>query len=161
MKDNEVDLIDKRLIQLLAENGRKPAKEIAKDLEVSVPTVQSRMKRLIARGVLRVAGLVNTFKTKGTLTAIIAIRVDDVSKMSDVFDQLGEFEQVVWAAAVTGQYDIFAEVIITDGIEGMFDFYVDEISKLEGVTHSESFMVTKTHRKWTILPPNLKGWLQE
>jgi Lrp/AsnC family transcriptional regulator for asnA, asnC and gidA len=159
MKDNDVDLIDKRLIQLLAEDGRKPAKEIATVLEVSVPTVQSRMKRLITRGVLKVAGLVNTVKTKGTLTAIIAIRVDDVSKMAKVFDQLGEFEQVVWVAAVTGQYDMFAEVIITDGIEGMFDFYVDEISKLEGVAHSESFMVTKTRRKWTLLPPDLKTWL--
>jgi Lrp/AsnC family transcriptional regulator for asnA, asnC and gidA len=117
------------------------------------------MKRLIAQGMLKVAGLVNTFKVKGTLTAIIAIRVDDVSKMARIFDQLGEFEQVTWAAAVTGQYDMFAEVIITEGISGMFDFYVDEISKLEGVTHSESFMVTKTRRKWTLLPPALNGWL--
>jgi len=159
MRNNDIDLIDKRLIQLLAENGRKPAREIATALDVSVPTVQSRMKRLLAKGVLRVAGLVNTFKTKGTLTAIIAIRVDDVSRMAKVFDQLGEFDQVVWAAAVTGQYDIFAEVIITEGIEGIFDFYVDEISKLEGVTHSESFMVTKIRHKWTLLPPDLKGWL--
>lgn len=159
MKNNDIDLIDKRLIQLLAENGRKPAKEIATALDISVPTVQSRMKRLLAKGVLKVAGLVNTFKTKGTLTAIIAIRVDDVSRMAKVFDQLGEFDQVVWAAAVTGQYDIFAEVIITEGIEGIFDFYVDEISKLEGVTHSESFMVTKIRHKWTLLPPGLKGWL--
>ncbi len=159
MKDKDIDLIDKRLIKLLAEDGRKPARELARELDVSVPTVQSRMKRLMAQGMLKVAGLVNTFKTKGTLTAIIAIRVDDVSKMARVFDQLGDFEQVIWAAAVTGQYDIFAEVIITEGIGGMFDFYVDEISKLEGVTHSESFMVTKTCRKWTLFPPDLKGWL--
>lgn len=159
MKDSDIDIIDKKLIQLLGENGRKPAKEMAKALDVSIPTVQSRMKRLINSGVLKVAGLVNTFKTKGTLTAIIAIRVDDVSKMAKIFDQLGEFEQVVWVTAVTGQYDMFAEVIIADGIEGIFDFYVDEISKLDGVTHSESFMVTKTRRKWTLLPPDLKGWL--
>jgi Lrp/AsnC family transcriptional regulator for asnA, asnC and gidA len=159
MKDTDIDLIDKRMIQLLAENGRKPAREIATALDISVPTVQSRMKRLLTKGVLKVAGLVNTFKTKGTLTAIIAIRVDDVSRMAKVFDQLGKFDQVVWAAAVTGQYDMFAEIIITEGIEGIFNFYVDEISKLDGVAHSESFMVTRIRRKWTLLPPNLKGWL--
>ena len=159
MKDTDIDLIDKRMIQLLAENGRKPAREIATALDISVPTVQSRMKRLLTKGVLKVAGLVNTFKTKGTLTAIIAIRVDDVSRMAKVFDQLGKFDQVVWAAAVTGQYDMFAEIIITEGIEGIFNFYVDEISKLAGVAHSESFMVTRIRRKWTLLPPNLKGWL--
>ena len=159
MKDTDIDLIDKRMIQLLAENGRKPAREIATALDISVPTVQSRMKRLLTKGVLKVAGLVNTFKTKGTLTAIIAIRVDDVSRMAKVFDQLGKFDQVVWAAAVTGQYDMFAEIIITEGIEGIFNFYVDEISKLDGGAHSESFMVTRIRRKWTLLPPNLKGWL--
>jgi len=160
MKDKDIDQIDRKLIQILAENGRKPTRELADELEVSIPTVQARMKRLIANGILKVAGLLNTFKAKGTLTAIIAIRVDDVSKMARVFEQLGDLDQVVWAAAVTGQYDIFAEVIITEGIEGMFDFYVEEISKLEGVTHSESFMVTKTKRKWTLLPQDLKGWLE-
>jgi len=160
MKNREIDHTDRRLIQLLAGDGRKPVRELAEELDVSIPTVQSRMKRLINSGVLKVAGLVNTFKAKGTLTAIIAIRVDDVSRMAKVFDQLGEFERVVWASAVTGQYDIFAEVIITEGIESMFDFYVDEISKLEGVTHSESFMVTKTKRNWVLLPPELKGWIK-
>lgn len=160
-KKNQADAVDRQLIQLLARDGRRPVKELAGELNLSVPTVQSRMKRLIKDGVLNIAGLVDTFKTEGVLTAIIGIRVDEVGKMGDVLDQLGRFRQVSWAVAVTGQYDIFAEVIITEGIEGIFDFYVEEISKLEGVSHSESFMVTKTRRKWTLLPPDIQGWLQE
>jgi Lrp/AsnC family transcriptional regulator for asnA, asnC and gidA len=37
------------------------------------------------------------------LVAIIAIGVDDVSKMAKIIDQLMEFEQVHWAVAVTGR----------------------------------------------------------
>lgn len=159
MKEGDIDTIDKRLIKLLSQDGRMPAKELAQKLDVSAPTVNSRMKGLIKRGILKVAGLVDTFKAKDILVAIIAIRVDDVSKMATIIDQLMEFKQVHWAVAVTGRYDIFAEVIVTEGIEWMFKFYADEMSTLDGVSHSESFMVTNTRRKWTLLPPDIQGWI--
>lgn len=159
MKEGDIDTIDKRLIKLLSQDGRMPAKELAQKLDVSAPTVNSRMKGLIKRGILKVAGLVDTFKAKDILVAIIAIRVDDVSKMATIIDQLVEFKQVHWAVAVTGRYDIFAEVIVTEGIEWMFKFYADEMSTLDGVSHSESFMVTNTRRKWTLLPPDIQGWI--
>ncbi|MEE4112090.1 MAG: Lrp/AsnC family transcriptional regulator [Desulfobacteraceae bacterium] len=159
MKEEGIDKIDKQLIMLLSQDGRMPAKALALKLDVSAPTINSRMKSLVKRGILKVAGLVDTFKAKDMLVAIIAIRVDDVSKMAKIIDQLMEFKQVHWAVAVTGRYDIFAEVIVTEGIEWMFKFFADEMSKLDGVSHSESFMVTNARRKWTLLPPNIQGWI--
>ena len=159
MENKDIDIIDRRLIQLLSQDGRMPAREIAKKLDVSAPTVQSRLSSLIKRGILKVAGLVDTFKVKDTLTAIIAIRVDENGRMGDVIDRLMEFENVHWAVAVTGRYDIFAEVIVTEGIEWMFKFYEEQMSQIEGISHAESFMVTNTRRKWTCLPPKIKGWI--
>lgn len=159
MTNKKIDGIDRELIKLLSEDGRMPAKELAKKLDVSAPTVQSRLSALINRGILKVAGLVDTFKTRDTLVAIIAIRVDDNGKMGHVIDQLMEFENIHWAVAVTGRYDIFAEVIVTEGIEWMFEFYEEQMSRIDGISHAESFMVTNTRRKWTLLPPQIKGWL--
>ncbi len=161
MGSKKIDTLDRQLIKLLSVDGRMPAKEIAENLDVSAPTVQSRVRSLIERGILKVAGMVNPFKVKDMLVAIIAIRVDDNGKMGRVIDQLIEFENVAWAIAVTGRYDIFAEVAVTEGIEWMFKFYEEEMSKLDGVSHAESFMVTHTRRKWTLLPPNIKGWISE
>lgn len=161
MDNGKIDIIDRQLIKLLAEDGRMPAKELAKTLKVSAPTIQSRVRSLIERGILKVAGMVDTFKVKNMLVAIIAIRVDDNGKMGQVIDQLMEFENVHWAVAVTGRYDIFAEVIVTEGIEWMFKFYEEEMSKIDGISHAESFMVTNTRRKWTLLPPQIKGWIPQ
>lgn len=161
MDNKKIDDLDRQLIKLLSVDGRMPAKEIAENLNVSAPTIQSRVRSLIERGILKVAGMVNPFRVKNMLVAIIAIRVDDTQKMGRVIDQLMEFENVAWAIAVTGRYDIFAEVVVTEGIEWMFKFYEDEMSKLEGVSHAESFMVTHTRRKWTLLPPKIKGWISE
>ncbi len=161
MEDKKIDDLDRKLIKLLSVDGRMPAKEIAKNIGVSAPTIQSRVRSLIERGILKVAGMVNPFRVKGMLVAIIAIRVDDNGKMGQVIDQLMEFENVAWAIAVTGRYDIFAEVVVTEGIEWMFKFYEEQMSKLDGVSHAESFMVTHTRRKWTLLPPQIKGWISE
>ncbi len=161
MDNKKIDDIERQLIKLLSVDGRMPAKEIAENLKVSAPTVQSRVRSLIERGIFKVAGMVNPFRVKDMLVAIIAIRVDEGRKMGQVIDQLMEFENVAWAIAVTGRYDIFAEVVVTEGIEWMFKFYEDEMSQLEGVSHAESFMVTHTRRKWTLLPPKIKGWISE
>ncbi len=161
MENKEIDMIDRQLIKLLSEDGRMPAKEIAKNLKVSAPTIHSRLNSLIKRGILKVAGMVDTFKVKDMLVAIIAIRVDDNGKMGQVIDQLMAFKNVHWAVAVTGRYDIFAEVIVTKGIEWMFEFYEEEMSKIDGISHAESFMVTNTRRKWTLLPPQINGWIPE
>ena len=161
MEKKEIDIIDRQLIKLLSEDGRISAKELAKKLEVSAPTVRSRLNTLIKHGILKVAGLLDPFKVKDLLVAIIAIRVDDNAKMGKVIDQLMEFENVHWAVAVTGRYDIFVEVIVTEGIQWMFKFYEEEMSKLDGIRQAESFMVTHTRRKWTQLPPNIKGWMRK
>lgn len=159
MNESDLDAIDRQLIKLLAEDGRMPAKEIAKQLKISAPTVQSRLSAMIKRGILKVAGLVDTFKVKDTLVAIIAIRVDDNGKMGQVIEQLMAFDNIHWAVAVTGRYDIFAEVVVTEGIQWMFRFYEEQMSKIDGISHAESFMVTHTRRKWTLLPPSIKGWI--
>ena len=67
-----------------------------------------------------------------------------------------------WAVAVTGRYDIFVEVIVTEGIEWMFKFFEEQMSKIEGISDFLSFMVTNVRRKWTLLPPIvIKGWIPE
>ncbi len=161
MDISKIDILDKQVIKLLSSDGRMPAKEIAQKLNVSAPTIKSRVHSLIDRGILKVAGMVDTFKIKNMLVSIIAIRVDDNGKMGQVIDQLMEFENVHWAVAVTGRYDIFVEVVVTEGIEWMFKFYEEEMSKIDHISQAESFMVTKTRRKWTLLPPRIKGWLPE
>lgn len=159
MNTFQIDKLDMQLIKLLSQDGRTPAKELAKKLNVSPPTIQSRLKNLIQNGILKVMGLIDTFKFQNALVAIIALRIDEIEKMSKIMDQLIEFKQVSWAIAVTGQYDIFAEVIVTEGIQGMWKFYAEEMSKLNGVSHAESFMVTQTRRKWTMLPSDIEEWL--
>lgn len=143
---------DRRLLAVLAEDGQLSAGKVSERLGVTSPTVRSRMKNLMAAGVLRVAGLVDPFRIKGLEVAFVGITVETHSKMDDMLQKVSALDKVNWAAVVTGRYDIMVEVLLPEGTDDLYAFINDELSAIGGVAASESFMVMKAKRKWVPLP---------
>lgn len=48
-----LDEIDRRILDLLTKDGRRPLEQVAKAVNLSRPAVQQRVRRLEARGVIR------------------------------------------------------------------------------------------------------------
>ena len=60
---------------------------------------------------------------------------------------------------VTGRYDIIAEVVTTDGMNGLYEFLNISLQKLGGIQSSEMFVVMKASHKWMLLPPAMtQAW---
>ena len=157
MKNNKLDSTDFSLMQYLSEDGRIPVKELAEKLQVTPPTVYSRIKNMLGTGVLKIAGQVDLFKLGDYQTAIVAINVNDDSKLGSIMDTLSGFEEVQWSVAVTGRYDIFVEVILEESMEALFNFHSKKLSKLDGIANSESFVIMKTKDKWFSLASVTRG----
>jgi Lrp/AsnC family transcriptional regulator for asnA, asnC and gidA len=143
---------DKRLLALLAEDGQQSAGRISEQLGVTSPTVRSRLKKLVASGVLRIAGLVNPMKVEGMEIALVGINVQTHSKMDDMTERIAGLDKVNWVAVVTGRYDIVVEVTLLHGMDDLYTFINEELSSLGGVSSSESFVVMKARRKWALMP---------
>ena len=62
-------------------------------------------------------------------------------------ERVAALDEVSWAAVVTGRYDI-AEVVTTDGMNGLYEFLNGTLQKLGGVESSEVFVVMKATDKW-------------
>lgn len=153
IKNDGLDTTDLALLHYLGEDGRIPVRELAKKLDVSPPTVYARIKNLLQTGVLKISGQVDMFKLGQYQSVLIAINIGDDSKMQQIMDALVEFEEVQWAVAVTGRYDVFVELILQGNMEELFAFHAEKLSQLEGVVDSESFVIMKNKNKWTSLPP--------
>ncbi len=153
--NNKLDDLDKRIIRVLSEDGRIPVKNLVDRLDISNPTINSRMKNLIKSGALKIAGLVDIFRTKGLILALVAIRVKDDSKMDETLTRISELDDVHSAMAVTGRYDIFAEVVFAGEMEALYSFMSQKLPALENIGSSESFVVMKSKKKWLLLPPGL------
>jgi len=135
-------------MQLLGTDGHLPVKELAERLNVTPPTIYSRLKHLIGSGILKITGTVDIFKIGQYQSALIAITISDESKLASTLDALAELEEVQWSVAVTGRYDIFAEVLLEGSMEALFAFHAEKLARLDGVGSSESFVIMKTNNKW-------------
>src|SRR6266540_779625 len=73
---DEVSALDKRIIEHLQADGRRPFTQIANDLAVSEAAVRARTNRLIERGILQVVGVTDPLKLGFQQQAMIGIRCE-------------------------------------------------------------------------------------
>ena len=152
MPEKAIDSLDKKIVCLLTEDGRIPVGDIAARLGVTAPTIRSRIGSLIHSGILRIAGLLNASKLKGLTTAIIGICLERQQLLDEKVEQISNLRQVHWAAVVTGHYDIIVEVVLPDGMPGLYQFLTEDLPRLGDIRSSESFVVMKAKHKWILIP---------
>ena len=158
MPKPNLDHLDKNLIRLLTADGRLPTAHIAERLDVTTPTVRSRMKALATAGILRVAGLVNLSAVSELTTALIGINIESRGRLSEQLEKLTALKQVHWAAVVTGRFDVIAEVVVNGGTEDLYTFTSIDLPSIGRVTHCETFVVMRSSRKWMVTPGGLADW---
>ena len=83
---DEVSPLDKRIIEHLQTDGRRPFTQIAADLGVSEAAVRARTNRLIERGILQVVGVTDPLKLGFQQMAMIGIRCES-DKLIEVAEQ--------------------------------------------------------------------------
>ena len=150
--------LNSKLVRLLAEDGRMSVRDIAIHLGVTTPTVRSRIKNLISSGMLKIAGMINPDNHKELITAIIGINIQSYGKLDEALEKLANIDQVRWAVVVTGRYDIFAEVVVSSGMEELHLLMTKVIPQMGRVTQTETFVITKSRGKWISMPQGLKDF---
>ena len=154
----QLNRLDRRLIHLLGQDGRMSPRILADQLNVSQPTVNSRIKNLIQAGVLKIAGLIDTFKVDNFITVIVAIQMEDDKLLDEKLEQISQLQEVHCAYVVTGRYDIFVEVVLTEGMDELYNFMSSTLPSLGGIRSSESFVVMRAKKKWTLMPERTVDW---
>ena len=152
MKKKTIDSLDNEIIRLLTEDGRMPIGDMAERLNVTAPTVRSRIKNLDESGMLKVSGLIDTYQHQEIITAIVGLDIRSHGKLDQILEKISRLDNVTWAAVVTGRYDIFAEVVVTGGTQELYRFTSEIIPKVGTVLKSETFVIIKSEQKWVRLP---------
>ena len=152
MKKKILDCLDNEIIRLLTEDGRMPIGDMAERLNVTAPTVRSRIKNLEESCMLKVSGLIDTYRHQELITALIGLNIQSQGKLDQILKKVSRLDNVTWAAVVTGRYDIFAEVVVSGGTQDLYRFTTEIIPKVGNVVKSETFVIIKSRQKWVRLP---------
>ena len=144
----DVSDLDKRIIEQLQEDGRRPFTQIAADLGVSEAVVRARTNRLVERGILQVVGVTDPLKLGFQQMAMVGIRCER-DRLVGVAEEVATFPEVDYVVITAGTYDVLIEVVCEDNA-ALLDFLAERLRAIEGVRDTETFvylrMVKQTYQ---------------
>ena len=134
----EVSDLDKRIIEHLQADGRRPFTQIAAELGVSEAAVRARTNRLIERGILQVVGVTDPLKLGFHQMAMIGIRCES-DRLVSVSEQVADMPEVDYVVITAGTYDLLIETVCEDN-EGLLRFLAERLRTFDGVRDTETFV---------------------
>lgn len=136
---------DERLLSVLRTNARTSVSDLARLLNLSRSTVQSRIARLEQTGVIR--GYVVEYGEKFVNTLVsahVSIKVrQKLTTKTNV--ELKQIPQISELYAISGEYDLIA-VVQAQSTEQL-SHLLDDIGNLDGVERTNSAVVLETKFK--------------
>jgi Lrp/AsnC family transcriptional regulator, leucine-responsive regulatory protein len=110
-----LDELDRRILTLLVEDGRRTYDDIGRRVSLSAPSVKRRVDRLRASGALEGFTAVVDHGAMGWNTeALVELFFRPGTQLDDVAEILREHPEVVEAWSVTGEPDAIARVRTDD-----------------------------------------------
>lgn len=149
----EIDVIDTEIVNLLMEDGRMNAADIARRLggKVSERAVRYRIKRMLEDEVIRISAIINPHTIGFQVIADVFIEVE-TGYIDSVARKLSGHENVSYVACSIGDRDISIQIIARNNAE-VYYFATDYIGKLPGVRKTTTSIVPITMKdvyQWRI-----------
>ncbi len=136
----QLDTIDKRILSILLVDGKRPYAEIGKELFLSAGTVHVRIKKMMESGIITGNHVIVDYKSLGyDITAFLGIYLEKSSLYQQVIEELSQINEVVSAHYTTGNYAIFAKIIVKD-TEHLRETLSNKIQKIKGIQRTETFI---------------------
>ena len=137
----QTDETDQHLLALLRENARLPVADLARRLGLARTTVQARIERLEAAGVITGYTLRRNAATRPALQATVLIQIEPRSGPA-VLARLKSLSGVEMVHTTSGRFDLLVQVV-ADTTEAL-DETIDDIAAAKGVRSSESLIHLST-----------------
>jgi Lrp/AsnC family transcriptional regulator for asnA, asnC and gidA len=137
----ELDHIDREIVNLLQEDGRIPNTEIAKTIGISEGTVRTRLSRLINEKYIQIVAVSNPIKLGFQIVGTIRVHVD-ITKLDKITGALTRLKPLWYIVHTTGGTGIDAEFVVKS-IDDLNDLILDKINRIDGVIRTETTLILK------------------
>ena len=140
-----MDVIDKRILGILAENAHIASTEIGMRIGLSVPAVNKRIAKLKEAGTIRRVTVLTDAKAVGkTVTAYILLAIKYGDSVDNLLSCIEKDKDILECAAVTGEYDYIVKICAAsvEALENKLLF----LKKQKGVTKSQTMLSLTEHK---------------
>ena len=154
----EIDKIDVKIVNILLEDGRMSASQIARELgEISERAVRYRIEKMIDEGVIQISAVVRPQAFGLATIADVWLEVES-DHILEVAKKMAEYDNVSYVACGIGETDVSIQVVARDTSE-IYHFVTEVVRKTTGVrktTTSIVPMILKDVYQWRV-PARISG----
>ena len=159
----QLDDLDKQIIMALEDDGRRPYRDIARDLGVAEATIRSRVNRLTESGLIHITAVGDPLSLGVDVVAISLIRVKP-GHIRETAELLTQFPNVRFVGKSFGSADIIVQTLHAS-LQELHSFVSEDLPKAApAVTSTETFQlaeVLKSSWEWREWFETHKGELQK
>jgi Lrp/AsnC family leucine-responsive transcriptional regulator len=138
-----LDAVDRRLLTLLAEDGRRSYADLAQAVGLSAPSVYARVKKLEERGVITQYTIATSPEQLGYgIAALVAVRQQPGFHWERLEAAFGDLPAVEACYSVTGDDSYVLLVRVTDARS--LEDLLREIGCVEGVASTRTMLILST-----------------
>jgi Lrp/AsnC family leucine-responsive transcriptional regulator len=141
-----LDHIDLKILYILQYNGRARLADIAGEVDLSVPAVMERVKKLESSGVIKgYQALLDGKKVGKDITAFIGVSVGNQPDIDKFAARMLHYRDVLECHHVTGDESFIVKVKSAN--TGSLEKLLGEIRSIEGVTRTVTKVVLSTAKE--------------
>jgi DNA-binding Lrp family transcriptional regulator len=149
---SDLDRIDRKIVQLLQNNGRISNKELAAQVELAPSTCLERMRRLSQAGIIR--GFHADVEAKALGIGLQAMYFIELSKhkrevVTKFQSEVLQIPEVVAAYLIAGRYDFLVHVAVQD-TQHLRDLALDTFTSRPEVTRIETALIFNYSRSFEL-----------
>ena len=132
-----LDLLDKKILRLIAGDARIPFLEVARSCNVSGAAIHQRIQKLTNLGILKGSQfIVDPEKVGYETCAYIGLYLQNPAKFDDVVEELKKIPEVVECHYTTGGFDMFIKIYARNN-HHLLNIIHDKLQPL-GLSRSET-----------------------
>ena len=149
-----LDLIDRKILAILQDQGRITNAQLAKELSLSPSPTLERVKKLEQSGVIRqYVALVDERKINRNTTAFVTIALERLSDtiINTFNEEVITLPEVMECYSVAGDNDYMMKVVVSD-LDEYNIFLHEKLAKVNGIRNIKTSFVLTAHKRETALP---------
>ncbi|HZM23108.1 MAG TPA: Lrp/AsnC family transcriptional regulator [Anaerolineales bacterium] len=134
------DKTDIKIVNLLLEDGRMSASEIARRIgDISERAARYRIERMVNEGVVRISAVARPQAFGLTTIADVWMEVESDHILS-VAKKMAEFDNISYVACGIGESDVSIQIVAKDTAE-IYHFVTEVVRKVPGVRKTTTSIV--------------------
>ena len=139
----KLDKIDKKILNILQENGRITNSQLATDVGLSPPPMLERVKKLEKNGIItKYVAILDSKKIDKSTIVIVSLSLarHRIKSIDQVTHELSKFPEILECYHIAGEEDYLLKVVVKD-VHEYEEFILKKLAQISAIEKIKSHIV--------------------